>query len=100
MLDQVMEFLGLKDREFLEHQVELSLQAERLLEDQLLNKFFSDTEKDLFDLWCHSNPDDAEGREKAYLMLQMCKKFKDYLELYVMDGKMARESLETLKDGK
>jgi hypothetical protein len=82
-----------------EDQVRLGEEANRMYQSELVQGFFSDTEKALWEAFKASRADDYDGREKVYSMLKLLSMFKSSFEQYIAGGKLASEMLEQMKAG-
>jgi hypothetical protein len=86
----------LREREF--HQtLEWSNEARKLLDNPLLQRFFSETEKNLLDQWLATKPDQLEEREVAYKFLTLNRKFKQYFENFLANEEYARQQLAEME---
>lgn len=72
--------------------------AEKLLNDEMLMKAFSDVEQAIVDKWKSSPIRDKEGAAELRLMVKLLNDVKANLELAVHNGKLAAEELRQQKD--
>ena len=86
---------GLRQQEFRQDLL-LAQEAQRLLDDPLLQRFFTETEKSLTEQWSDSGPGDKDLRENAYRMLLLSRKFKVYFETFLANEEFARQQLESI----
>ena len=89
------DFLGIRRREF-QQALEWSIEARALLDNPMLQRFFSETEKNLLEQWMSTKPDQKREREVAYQMLLLSRKFKTYLESFLASEEYARQQLEQI----
>lgn len=83
----------------LEEQFNLGEEASRIYQSDLIQNFFSDTDKALWTAFTNSRPDDYEGRERIYLMKHLSQKFRAMFEQYIAGGKMATDMLKKVEEG-
>jgi hypothetical protein len=82
-----------------EDQIRLGEEANRIYQSELVQGFFSDTERALWEAFKASRADDYDGRENVYAMLKLLSKFQNSFEHYIAGGKMAKEMLEKMEAG-
>ena len=70
-----------------------SSEAKRILEDPLIVRFFAITEGQLYKKWIESEPSQIKEREAAYEMLYLTRKFKEYLEQFLLNEEYALQQL-------
>ena len=93
------EFLGLREQQF-HKDLQWSNEARQVLENPLVQRFFSETETSLTEQWQASKPDQIEQREVAYRLLVLNRKFKQYFETFLANGEYAKQQLaEIEKEG-
>ena len=74
----------------------MAQEAQRLLDEPLLQRFFIETENSLIEQWRDSGPGDKDLRENAYRMLLLSRKFKLYFETFLANEAFARQQLESI----
>jgi hypothetical protein len=62
--------------------------ARQLLETPMFNELIDTFEKRYFTIWYHSNVDQKEVREIAYIQLQTIRELKDYLQNVIKSDKL------------
>ncbi len=67
--------------------------AEALLRNEILIETFDFLEKQYHDAWENSSVDQAEAREKVFMMLQNLHTVRQHIESVVMTGKLANDRL-------
>jgi len=72
--------------------------AEALLDDELLCESFDMLEKGYIAAWRATTVDDAAGREKLFLAINIVGKVRDHLAGVVANGKLARAELKELAE--
>ena len=72
-------------------------QAAALLRNELLQESFSYLKDQFITAWKESGVADTENRERVYQLLQALTAVRGHIESVVMDGKIAKSSLEGLK---
>lgn len=89
----------MSDETKLRHDVNRAGQAERLLENPLLNEALTAVEDASIDLWRGKDgtPDD---RERAWLMYQLTQKFKEHLGTIINGGMLANHQLVEIEKRK
>lgn len=70
--------------------------AQALLGNELLDESFAALDAAYMAAWRSTTVDDAEGREKLYLAVNIIGKVKDHLIAVVNDGKLAASQLREL----
>lgn len=68
----------------------LAARAAAILEDALVVAALDGIEAEAISAWRRSRPDDAAGRERAWLMLQAAERFRAALALRVTTAALAR----------
>ena len=71
--------------------------AQRLLEDEILTKAFTDVRAAIIERWEAAPIRDVEGQHELKLMLRIVSDVRSNLELAVMNGKLAAEELRMQK---
>ena len=94
--DQGLDYLGLRHKEF-QQDLQWSNEARKLLDDPLLQRFFSETEKSLIEQWQVTEPGQVEEREVAYRLLTLTRKFKQYFETFLANEEYTRQQLEEIE---
>lgn len=95
MWEQIKDSLGLREREF-QQDLQNSQESRRLLENPLLQRFFTETESSLIEQWQSTAPGQIEEREVAYRMLLLSRKFKQYFETFLANEEYARQQLDEI----
>jgi len=86
------------DENTLERAAVRAARAEALLDDELLSESFDALEKDYVAAWRATTVDDAAGREKLFLAINIVGKVRDHLAGIVANGKLARAELKELAE--
>lgn len=86
------------DHGALEHAAARAVRAEALLGDELLSESFDALEKSYIAAWRATTIDDAAGREKLFLAINIVGKVRDHLAGVVANGKLARAELKELAE--
>lgn len=73
--------------------IEKGNEAAGLLDHPLMKEAFESIEKDIFNAWRNSAPDEGKEREDAYLLEWALDRFKQRLTTYIANGKMAQRQL-------
>lgn len=88
----------MSDESALEMATERAARAEALLGDELLSKSFDALEKSYIAAWRATAVDDAAGREKLFLAINIVGKVRDHLAGVVANGTLARAELKELAE--
>jgi hypothetical protein len=72
------------------------LRADELLNDELLTEAFTALEASYISTWRATSIDDAAGREKLFLAINIVGKVRDHLASVVANGKLAQAELKEL----
>jgi hypothetical protein len=88
----------MSDESTLERAAARAARAEALLDDELLNEAFGTLEKSYITAWRATTVDDAAGREKLFLAINIVGKVRDHLAGVVANGKLARAELKELAE--
>ncbi|MCS3726485.1 hypothetical protein [Bradyrhizobium betae] len=88
----------MSDESTLERAAARAVRAETLLDDELLNEVFDTLEKSYIAAWRATTVDDAAGREKLFLAINIVGKVRDHLAGVVANGKLARAELKELAE--
>ena len=88
----------MSDESILERATERAARAEALLGDELLSESFDALEKSYIAAWRATTVDDAAGREKLFLAINIVGKVRDHLAGVVADGQLARAELKELAE--
>lgn len=88
----------MSDESTLERAAARAAQAEALLDDELLSESFDALEKSYVAAWRATTIDDAAGREKLFLAINIVGKVRDHLADVVANGKLARAELKELAE--
>ena len=73
-----------------------ALQAEGLLNSDLLKEAFAKLEEEYIAAWRSTKHDDQLGREKLFLAVNVIGKVKDHLQSVASNGKLAQAELNQL----
>lgn len=88
----------MSDESALERAAARAVRAEALLDDEILNEAFAALEKSYISAWRATTVDDAAGREKLFLAINIVGKVRDHLAGVVANGKLARAELKELAE--
>ena len=88
----------MSDENTLERAAAKAVRAEALLDDELLGEAFDMLEKSYIAAWRATTIDDAAGREKLFLAINIVGKVRDHLAGVVANGKLARAELKELAE--
>jgi len=86
------------DESELEQAVAKAARAEALLDNDMLTEVFDTLEKSYIAAWRATTVDDAAGREKLFLAINIVGKVRDHLASVVANGKLARAELKELME--
>jgi len=86
------------DENALEQAVARAGRAEALLDNDTLSEAFDTLEKSYIAAWRATTIDDASGREKLFLAINIVGKVRDHLAGVIANGKMARAELKELSE--
>ena len=86
------------DESALERAVAKAVRAEALLDNDMLADVFDTLEKSYIAAWRATTIDDAAGREKLFLAINIVGKVRDHLASVVANGKLARAELKELME--
>ncbi len=75
-------------------------EAQRLLDNDLLNEALAAIESEVLRQWEDCPTRDKEGRETIWLLYKTTKKFRRLLTGYVEVGKLAQENLRRIEEGR
>jgi hypothetical protein len=84
------------DDDKLQRDAARGLRAKALLEDELVVEAFTKLEAEYLAAWKSSDPDDAAGRERVWIAVNLLGKVRDHLGRFVADGKLAERQLQDL----
>jgi hypothetical protein len=73
-----------------------AMRAQGLLDDELLSEAFKGLEDSYTAAWRATAIDDASGREKLFLAINIVGKVRDHLASLVANGKLAQAELKEL----
>lgn len=76
--------------------IRLSNEAKQLLENELLKKFFIDSEQILIEIYKKTYDNETYKREEIYKYIKVLEKMKEYLNVYVEAGEEARKQLDVM----
>lgn len=88
----------MSDESALERATARAVRAEALLDDELLSEAFDALEKSYIAAWRATTVDDAAGREKLFLAINIVGKVRAHLASVVANGKLARAELKALAE--
>jgi hypothetical protein len=88
----------MSDESALDRAAARAVRAEALLDDELLNEAFAALEKSYIAAWRATTVDDAGGREKLFLAINIVGKVRDHLAGVVANGKLAQAELKELAE--
>jgi hypothetical protein len=88
----------MSDESALDQAAARAVRAEALLDDELLTEAFGALERDYIAAWRATTIDDAAGREKLFLAINIVGKVRDHLAGVVANGKLARAELKDLAE--
>ncbi len=86
------------DESALERAKATGVRAEALLDDEVLANAFTALEKSYVAAWRATTIDDAAGREKLFLAINIVGKVRDHLASAVANGKLAQAELKELAE--
>ncbi len=72
--------------------------AQLLLDDELLAEAFKGLEESYYTAWRSTMIDDAAGREKLFLAINIVSKVRDHLTAVVNNGKLAAAELRQIAE--
>lgn len=73
--------------------------AQDLLDDDLIKDAFAELERAYMDAWRTTKVDDANGREKLFLAVNIIGKVKQNLLMVAADGKLAAAEIRAMIEG-
>lgn len=88
----------MSDESALERAAARAVRAEALLGDELLSESFEELEKSYIAAWRATTVEDAAGREKLFLAINVVGKVRDHLAGIVANGKLAQAELKGLAE--
>ena len=88
----------MSDESTLERAGSRAVRADALLDDELLIEAFDALEKSYIAAWRATTVDDAAGREKLFLAINIVGKVRDHLAGVVANGRLARAELKELAE--
>lgn len=83
----------MSDESTLERATARAIRAEALLADELLIEAFDTLEKGYVAAWRATTVEEAAGREKLFLAINIVGKVRDHLAAVVANGKLAQAEL-------
>jgi hypothetical protein len=86
----------MSDESRLDQAAARAVRAQELLENELLSEAFSALEENYTAAWRATTIDDASGREKLFLAINIVGKVRDHLAAVVANGKLAQAELKEL----
>lgn len=73
-----------------------ALQAQELLDNELLTEAFKTLEENYSSAWRSTSLDDVQGREKLFLAINIVGKVRNHLGAAVANGRLAQAELAEL----
>lgn len=86
----------MSDESGLDQAVTKAVRAQELLDHELLTETFKTLEENYASAWRSTVIDDAAGREKLFLAINIVGKVRDHLNAVVANGKLAQAELKEL----
>jgi len=86
----------MSDEGRLHEAVSKAVRAQELLDNELLAEAFESLEKNYIAAWRLTTIDDAAGREKLFLAINVVGKVRDHLASVVANGRLAEAELTEL----
>lgn len=86
----------MSDESRLDQAVAKAVQAQELLDSELLIQAFGTLEESYSSAWRTTAIDDVAGREKLFLAINIVGKVHDHLNAVVANGKLAQAELKEL----
>ncbi|WP_315750865.1 MULTISPECIES: hypothetical protein [unclassified Bradyrhizobium] len=86
------------DENILQRAAAKAARAQALLDDELLSEAFVALETGYVSAWRRTVIDDAAGREKLFLAINIVGKVRDHLASVIANGKLAQAELKELAD--
>jgi len=80
----------------LEYAAAKAMRAQALLDDKILAEAFTTLEANYISAWRRTTIDDAAGREKLFLAVNIVGKVRDHLSAVIANGKLAQAELNEL----
>ncbi len=80
----------------LQHDTARALQAQSLLDSELLQEGFNNLEASYIEAWRNTRAEDQLGREKLFLAVNVIGKVKEHLLTIIANGKLAEAHLYQL----
>jgi hypothetical protein len=84
------------DESMLDQATAKAARAQELLDNELLSEAFGTLEENYTSAWRATTIDDAPGREKLFLAINIIGKVRDHLTAIVANGKLAQAELKEL----
>lgn len=73
-----------------------AVQAEAVLNNDLIREAYERIEANLFEQWVATSMHDTQGRERLWAAVQANRKHKDYMQQVIADGSVAAAELRML----
>jgi hypothetical protein len=86
----------MSDENRLEQAAAKAVRAQELLDNELLTEAFRTLEENYTSAWRATTIDDAPGREKLFLAINIVSKVRDHLATIIANGKLAQAELKDL----
>ena len=99
-VEQISEALREQVQEQLVRQIQVAQESHLLLYSQVLERFFRDVEERAFQKADGLPLSDTAGRDRAYFIVHLSRKFKKALEQYIQTGELAEAQLSELLEDK
>ena len=71
--------------------------AKAILADPIVTETFETLEKQYFEAWRDTNPEDADGRESMWQLLWASAEFRRHLSLILQRGQFHKNHLDKVK---
>ncbi len=72
--------------------------ARRLLADPLLREAFAAVEEHLRSTWLATTDDEAQERERLWMMLRLLRRVRGHLEAVLEHGRLARHEIDAVAE--
>lgn len=75
-------------------------QAKAICENPVFVSALDDLERLYVDTWLGTEPDDTAGRERLHMAVRVTQEFRRHLRTMIDNGRMGREHLINLREGR
>jgi 5'-deoxynucleotidase YfbR-like HD superfamily hydrolase len=75
-------------------------EAKRLWENSMIQEFFTTMQQTVMDAWRDSKGDEADVRERAYLMMRLHENYKQQFRSFIYTGEIASRELLSIEQRK